>query len=1127
MTIAKSIFRYQPRPARRGAGGKPRKLTPCLRFGHLELERRQLPAAMAVPISIVPVAQVHPGETVDTAGDLGALDRTTTANGTIGEGPAAGADVNWYHFSLDRPTHVTLTLGPDGRGGAFGGVLSLYNEDPFDFGDRLSPLGHRMTAQGEAAGPAGVATVDAVLPAGGYDVAVSGAGNRLFNPYLAGSGYAGSTGRYTLVASTSPASPAGATADGPAVLSSDPAPGAVLDRSPLAVRLELSKPLAPSTVDAGRTVRLVYNPKGSFGDGHDVAVGLGSVNYSAAANELQIFPARALAPGVYQVTLSGDTSRGGPALSSPDGAPLGSSGGSSRGHDNVFTFRVTGIEGGAAAPDTPATAHDLGDVTGSGLVQAAGAIGNDPFYDAASLDPARNPGNGVEMYHFRVSGPGRFAFAAEVFAGRIGSPLDPGLALYQVDPATHALRFLAGNDNTQDSTAATNGSVPLSSDAALFQGIGEGDYYVAVSGGSNTPSPLEGRPVGSPGLYDPSRSHSGSGGFSTGPYALNLLVQPLAAAVQIVSTGPAEGASLDAAPMDVSVQFSGPVNLQQLAYQAYQVNAGSALPAVYVLGSNGTRYFPRFDTFDAVTETARFRMLDALPNGAYELHLSGPAGLTDLSGAPVAGNTAGGDYVVRFKVAGALRGRQGDPLTRAASFTTPGPQDLGPIFPHEWQAAVGVTRDFSSEPTRAPAVTEDAYRFRILQQQTYLFQVAGTGLPVPTDGTSPLRLTDESGTPVVFGVQADGGVIVADLSPGVYVVHVGAWPADRSGSVAYRLKLQLLGTADNPQPLVAGPSPALQIRLDSAPAASDMMTGDAFASTIAAVENVGPSGPAAVSGPTAVEGPFMVNVSPGGGGPVGGAENAAAPAAAPAGGSSLASNSAGVFHAGGTGASGVVEFAAPGVGPVGGAGGLSGAASHAAGAVVVSLPSSQSTVPASLAMMLVSTQSGGVESVEGVEAAAPEPTGVVGVSDQVALAEPAAAADAADAAVALSEVVAGVAARPTEFEGSLPSPSPATLASTAEGDAAAGPAGPEAAPVGEAGAPEEVSVTRWGASIAAAAAVAVAYVRARKGAWFGIKTGAGAGAPAAEPAGARLFRRRRAVGAVRARRAGVGCGGRG
>ncbi len=152
MTNVKSMFRNRSRPARRGAGGTPCKLTPCLRSGHLELERRQLPAALAIPASIVPVAQVHPGETVDTAGDLGALDRTSRVTGTIGEGPAAGADVDWYHFSLGRPTHVTVTLGPGGRVGAFGGVLSLYNEDPFDFGDPLSPLGHRLTAQGGAAG---------------------------------------------------------------------------------------------------------------------------------------------------------------------------------------------------------------------------------------------------------------------------------------------------------------------------------------------------------------------------------------------------------------------------------------------------------------------------------------------------------------------------------------------------------------------------------------------------------------------------------------------------------------------------------------------------------------------------------------------------------------------------------------------------------------------------------------------------------------------------------------------------------------------------------------------------------------------------------------------------------------
>ena len=196
-------------------------------------------------------------------------------------------------------------------------------------------------------------------------------------------------------------------------------------------------------------------------------------------------------------------------------------------------------------------------------------------------------------------------------------------------------------------------------------------------------------------------------------------------------------------------------------------------------------------------------MLDALPSGTYELHLSGAAGLTDLAGVPLAGNTPGGDYVVHFTVSGPARGDQGDPLTRTAAFPASGPQDLGILFPHELETGVTLTRDGTADATGAPAGTEDDYRFQVLQQQTYSFSIEGTGLP---SGASPLSLTDAAGNPVPFGPQGDGSTSWPTSSRGV-VVHVGSWTHDQSAGIAYRLTLKLIGTADNPQPLVDGPAP--------------------------------------------------------------------------------------------------------------------------------------------------------------------------------------------------------------------------------------------------------------------------------------------------------------------------------
>ncbi len=145
---------------------------------------------------------------------------------------------------------------------------------------------------------------------------------------------------------------------------------------------------------------------------------------------------------------------------------------------------------------------------------------------------------------------------AEVFAGRIGSPLDPGVSLFELDPSDHSLHFIAGNNNTYDPVETTDGlSTPLYTDSVLYASLTAGDYYLAVAGGSNTPSPLEGLPPGSPGLFDPNVSHSGQDGWSTGPYVLNLLVQPASDPPHVLSTSPSDGATLTQPPTQLTVTF--------------------------------------------------------------------------------------------------------------------------------------------------------------------------------------------------------------------------------------------------------------------------------------------------------------------------------------------------------------------------------------------------------------------------------------------------------------------------------------------------------------------------------------------------------------------------------------------
>jgi hypothetical protein len=249
------------------------------------LEPRCLPAILAIPASVAVVQETEPNNTLNQAQDLGAVSATTTvaATGAVGNWNHEANDVDWYSFELNTPASVHLGIGPARDGTNFQGVVSLYNNDPFDFADPFTLTGHRLLVQSQAPAPGEPASIDRVLGPGTYYVAVSGAGNLDFHPMMAGSGLDGSTGDYNLVVTALAAVP---DATGPAVLASDPASGSTLGSAPLAVRVDFSMSLDPSTIFPGQTVRLVYNPAGTFGDGQDSDITLGSVNFSDSAHEL-------------------------------------------------------------------------------------------------------------------------------------------------------------------------------------------------------------------------------------------------------------------------------------------------------------------------------------------------------------------------------------------------------------------------------------------------------------------------------------------------------------------------------------------------------------------------------------------------------------------------------------------------------------------------------------------------------------------------------------------------------------------------------------------------------------------------------------------------------------------------
>jgi hypothetical protein len=502
---------------------------------------------------------------------------------------------------------------------------------------------------------------------------------------------------------------------------------------------------------------------------------------------------------------------GNPGLMGLNNASLGTDAKHTTGADFTTTFRVLGVEGNlgsnAKSDDTLATAHQLGEITAAGIIQRAGTIGADPAYDPSSSNPLlANPAADVDLYHFTVTGSGRYAFTAEVFAGRIGSPLDPALTLFRLDKGNPKPQLVAVNDNTLNTTPANNfpttipNLLPLSTDAALFVGLTEGDYYLAVSSSGNSEGPnLQ------PGakIFDPTVSHSGNGGTTTGDYVLNLLVQSDNIAPWVMASTPTSGAVLTAPPTQLTVQFSKPVALEQLAYEAYLQTLqqqGQSTPVVtnplsglYVLGADGKPYYPQLVSYDQTTNQATFLLLDRLPAGVNAFHL--PSSLTDLAGNPLMGNDPSGDYVIRFTIQGKSGGQVGDPrlLSYQAPNSADSPQDLGVLFPHELSAGKGtsagirVVHNFRTDPATA-LDHADYYRFQVLQKRDYFITVTPTGFAT---GLQPKLFAGQTEVPLL---QLAGANIylASGLDPGTsYVLRVGSWHSPPPSTASYQLQITL------------------------------------------------------------------------------------------------------------------------------------------------------------------------------------------------------------------------------------------------------------------------------------------------------------------------------------------------
>ena len=754
---------------------------PLTRYGRgrlqiLDLDDKCLPSG-----GVVSVLELEPNDTMDVSQRVivPAAGEKLEVTGNIGNGAMAASDVDWYSFKLETAATVRLAItSPDGQTRP---VLGIYQS--------------RMLAQNGGSGPTGMITRN--LAPGTYYVAVSGAGNLDFNPHLAGSGYPGLTGDYVLGVEADPI--VRPVSSGPVVINLDSRIPGVSNASPSTLKLQTNAALDESSLVAGTNILLTFNPTGDFGNANDEPVTLVSAAYDASNFELCLTPENPLGKGFYSLRILGDTTTTSQPVLGENQLPLGYGSSHRNGRNDVRTFQVVGAEG-EGGNDTAATSIDLGRLKDGSFVRKTGVIGDDPSaFNALLGSPSTaNPGAGVDMYRFQIKGAGRFALTAEVFSGRIGSDIDSGLSLFRKDTQTGLLVLVNSNNNSLNQTISSIGTLPLFTDPVLMSGLQAGEYYIAVSSDANTPGFAVGSRPGENGIFDPNISRSGLNGSSVGRYSLNIQLERDDVAPRVLATSPAPGQVLGLAPEKITVRFSEAIDFQKYLEQG----AGSSgSPEVHIQAADGTRIIPRLLSYNPITSEATFQMLDGLSNGSYRLCFAGTGGLTDLAGNAILGNSPSGDFVTPFSVNDPVRGSLANPLVRTAVAGDAGtPQNLGVMFPRELQSNVVLQK------TASAGTFANAYRFRILQSQTYCFDLAGENLP----DTARLTLTALNGDTVAL-LSPSNRTLFGMLASGEYLIRVDG--SGESGSIEYQLKFKLVASEDNPPPLSLGTSPAIRYRI--------------------------------------------------------------------------------------------------------------------------------------------------------------------------------------------------------------------------------------------------------------------------------------------------------------------------
>ena len=198
----------------------------------------------------------------------------------------------------------------------------------------------------------------------------------------------------------------------------------------------MSGPIDPSTIVPGQTVQLSPSPAAS----RPRSRWRRSISRPRPTSSSSS-PRRPWRPATTWCSSPAMRAGGQPVLAGPAGVPLGEDAQHPDGADESFVFQVDGIDGVAGATASDDTRGD-GPQPGrchrrTASCRSPGPSASTRLQPGPVADPTtstRNPANQVDLYHFQISGPGQYAVLAEVFAGRIGSPLDPGISLFELDP---------------------------------------------------------------------------------------------------------------------------------------------------------------------------------------------------------------------------------------------------------------------------------------------------------------------------------------------------------------------------------------------------------------------------------------------------------------------------------------------------------------------------------------------------------------------------------------------------------------------------------------------------------------------------------------------------------------------